>query len=43
MYAVAALWGSCDKESLKDAKPDMVFDTVSSFYNVIDDDFSSIE
>ena len=43
MYAVAALWGSRDKESLKDAKPDMMFETVSSFYDLIHDDFSSLE
>lgn len=37
MYAVAALWGSLDKESLKSAKPDIIFETVTSFYKVIYD------
>ena len=31
MYAVAALWGSLDKEPLKRAKPDAIFETVTSF------------
>ncbi len=35
MYTVAALWGSLDKESLKKAKPDAMFETVTSFYNAM--------
>ncbi len=35
MYAVAALWGSLDKESLKRSKPDAIFETVTSFYKTI--------
>jgi len=35
MYAVAALWGSLDKESLKRTKPDAIFETVTSFYKAI--------
>jgi phosphoglycolate phosphatase-like HAD superfamily hydrolase len=35
IYAVAALWGSLEKESLKSAKPDVMFETVTSFYRVI--------
>jgi len=35
MYAVAALWGSLDKESLKNAKPDAIFETVADFYKAI--------
>jgi len=35
MYAVAALWGSLDKESLKRTKPDAIFETVTSFYKTI--------
>ena len=41
MYAVAALWGSCDKESLKDTKPDIQFETVSSLYDEVYENFSS--
>ena len=37
MYAVAALWGSPDRESLKDAKPDSIFETVASCYKAIYD------
>lgn len=37
MYAVAALWGSFDREYLKDAKPDNIFETVASFYKAIYD------
>ncbi len=35
MYAVAARWGSLDKESLKRAKPDAIFETVASFHKAI--------
>lgn len=35
MYAVAALWGSLDKESLKRARPDITFETTTSFYKTI--------
>jgi haloacid dehalogenase superfamily, subfamily IA, variant 3 with third motif having DD or ED/haloacid dehalogenase superfamily, subfamily IA, variant 1 with third motif having Dx(3-4)D or Dx(3-4)E len=35
MYAVAALWGSLDKESLKSAKPDAIFETVALFYKAV--------
>ena len=35
MYAVAALWGSLDKESLKKTKPDAMFETVPSLYKSI--------
>jgi len=37
MYAVAALWGSVDKESLESAKPNIIFETVTSFYKAIYD------
>jgi HAD superfamily hydrolase (TIGR01662 family) len=42
MYAVAALWGSLDKESLKSAKPDIIFETVTSFYKAIYDYLSRL-
>ncbi len=35
MYTVAALWGSVDKESLESAKPNIIFETVTSFYKAI--------
>jgi HAD superfamily hydrolase (TIGR01662 family) len=35
MYAVAALWGSLSKESLKKTKPNAIFETVTSFYKAI--------
>ena len=35
MYAIAVLWGALDKESLKSAKPDIIFETVTSFYKAI--------
>ncbi len=37
MYTVAALWGSLNKEPLKRAKPDAIFETVTSFYKAIYD------
>lgn len=35
MYAVAAFWGSLDKESLKRTKPDAIFETVALFYKAV--------
>lgn len=35
MYAVAALLGSLNKESLKRTKPDAIFETVTSLYKAI--------
>jgi len=35
MYSVGALWGSLDKESLKREKPDIICETISSFYKVL--------
>ena len=37
MCAVAALWGSVDKESPESAKPNSIFETVTSFYKAIYD------
>jgi len=37
MYAVGALWGSLDKESLKRTKPDIIFETVASFHKAVCD------
>ncbi len=37
IYAVAVLWGLLEKESLKSAKPDIIFETVTSFYKAICD------
>ena len=35
MYAIGALWGSLDKESLKKANPDALFENVSDLYEAI--------
>lgn len=37
MFSVGALWGSIDKEALKRENPDIISDTVSSFYKVLHD------
>ena len=37
IYAVAALWGSPDRDSLESAKLDIIFETVTSFYKAIYD------
>lgn len=39
MYSVGVLWGSLDKEALIREKPDLIFDTVTSFYKAINDNF----
>lgn len=39
MHSVGVLWGSLDKEALIREKPDLIFDTVSSFYKAINDNF----
>ncbi|MBU4076363.1 MAG: HAD-IA family hydrolase [Euryarchaeota archaeon] len=39
MYSVGALWGSLDQESLKREKPDILFDSVSSFCQALKDNF----
>ncbi len=39
MFSVGALWGSLYKEALKNEKPDIIIDTVESFYTAINDEF----
>jgi len=35
MYSVGALWGSLNKDALRKANPDMMFETTESFYEKI--------
>jgi len=35
MYSVGALWGSLNKDTLRKANPDMMFETTESFYEKI--------
>jgi len=37
MYSVGALWGSLDKVVLKREKPDLICDTISSLYKVLNE------